>query len=170
MEGEEGVGLEALPRELVWHIMAFLPVHDVLLGAALTSRSLRGLLLARGDRGEGGEAPEEFWRQYALRWRLVFDESSSLSAVIVPDMRWQQWCRDRMRTPDPVLLAEDADEVRNNTGLEGWRFTTRADFVAGDTSRVRAFLSILMVVVSFFSITSFCRVGSSSRAHSIKLA
>jgi len=103
--------MEALPRELVWEVVGCLPVRDVLLGVALVSRDFHRLLCGSCPSSPPSWTSNEFWRLYALRWRLVVPTHSDhhpvssfgnddVDAALEPPC-WRSFCR-----------AE----------LEGWRF------------------------------------------------
>jgi hypothetical protein len=81
--------VETLPRELVWEVVACLPVRDVLMGVALASRDFHQLLY-------GSSPPpwtsNEFWRLYALRWRLVGDGNGEGDDALEPPC-WRSFCR-----------------------------------------------------------------------------
>jgi hypothetical protein len=81
--------MEALPRELVWEVVGCLPVRDVLLGVALASRDFHQLLC-------GSSPPSwtsnEFWRLYALRWRLVGEGGGDGGDALEPPC-WRSFCR-----------------------------------------------------------------------------
>lgn len=79
--------MEALPRELVWEVVGCLPVRDVLLGVALASRDFHRLLCGSSP---SSWTSNEFWRLYALRWRLVGEGDGDGDA---PELCWRSFCR-----------------------------------------------------------------------------